>query len=345
MVSAVTNSAVVASLSQYQSAGFDGGNSNTKLVISGTEVRCPAYLLPIHSELLSFPFPKNGGTFEYVSGDRSDLVGQTWMAGYPAYQASPVGCLRVVDDRNGKIAFGLQTLLGAIATLPHRDFWRLNLVASIQDCQTSGVQLKNALKGGHNVKFNGENRLSTVDVSVLNVMEEGAGAMVLHNSDIDPDSQTLIFDLGSGTTILSVFGTRGKLIDRTVIPSGTTSLIERIAKHAGMRDQLKQQGDRHLIIEAIENGTFAYGRSGGFDFRAIYDEALVPWVQSTLAPALAAASQWMLSSSTIVAIGGGSQLPTITQFLSAKGITPLPGGGWANARGLELIAIAMGANK
>jgi hypothetical protein len=144
-----------ANIRQSLPAGFDGGNGNTKLVLGDTEIRCPAYVLPIHSELYDVPLPVAGGLVEYVSGDRSDLMGQRWLSGFPAYQQSPNGCLRIVDDKRGKITYGLQTLLGSIATQPHQDFWHLSLVASIQDAQVFGADLKNVLKGGHTVKFNG----------------------------------------------------------------------------------------------------------------------------------------------------------------------------------------------
>ena len=71
-----------ANIRQSLPAGFDGGNGNTKLALGDTEIRCPAYVLPIHSELYDVPLPVAGGLVEYVSGDRSDLWGS---AGYPAF--------------------------------------------------------------------------------------------------------------------------------------------------------------------------------------------------------------------------------------------------------------------
>ena len=326
-----------ANIRQSLPAGFDGGNGNTKLVLGDTEIRCPAYVLPIHSELYDVPLPVAGGLVEYVSGDRSDLMGQRWLSGFPAYQQSPNGCLRIVDDKRGKITYGLQTLLGSIATQPHQDFWHLSLVASIQDAQVFGADLKNVLKGGHTVKFNGSRQLSTVDISVQAVVEEGVGAIVTSRSDIDPNGQTLLYDFGSGTCILSLFGAKGRLLDRKVSPGGVENLIDGIARNLEMRKAQAGEGDRQIIRAAIEDNSFNYGKTG-WNFRSIYDVELKPWVQSTLAPALKAADPWTPSSSAILAIGGGSQLSTISQLLTNRGITPVAAGGWANARGLKTIA-------
>lgn len=328
---------VAAKISQPLPTGYDNGNGYSKLAIGEHEIRCPAYILPIHGELYDIPAPVDGGFVEYVKGDRTDLEGQRWLSGFPAYQNSPLGCLRVVDDKRGKILYGLQTLLGAISTLPHQDFWHLSLVASIQDAQVFGADLKDALKGGHTVKFNSSRQLSTVDISVQAVVEEGVGAIVTSRNDIDTNGQTLLYDFGSGTCIISVFGAKGKLLDRKVSSGGVENLIDGIARNLEMRKAQSGEGDRQIIRAAIEDNSFNYGRTG-WNFRPIYDAELKPWVQSTLAPALKAADPWTPSSSAILAIGGGSQLPTINQLLANRGITPVAAGSWANARGLKTIA-------
>ncbi|WP_088895031.1 ParM/StbA family protein [Leptolyngbya ohadii] len=317
--------------------GFDGGNGNTKVVIEDAEIRLPAYVLPIHGELYDVPSPVNGGYVEYVSGDRPDMEGQRWMAGYPAYQYSPFGCLRVVDDRKGKIKFGLQLLLGSIATLPYRPFWHLGVMASIQDAQALGDELAQALKGGHNVRFNGSKQLSTVMVTVLQVVEEGVGAVFSARHQIDPNGQNLLYDFGSGTCIISVFGAKGKLTDRKVHPAGVESLIDAIARNLEMRQQQLAEGDRQIIRAGIERADFEYGRTG-WNFRHIYNYELKPWVSSVLAPVIKTAEPWTPTSTAILAIGGGSQLPTIAQLLLSRGITPIAEGTWANARGMRDIA-------
>lgn len=118
-------------------AGFDCGNGSTNLVFDASEILIPSCVLPIHSEI----YDPLIGLVEYVGGDRADLVSQRWLSGISAYQQNPTGYYRVVDDRRGKLNYGLQLLLGAIATLPHQPKWTFSLVASIQDAQAFGNEL------------------------------------------------------------------------------------------------------------------------------------------------------------------------------------------------------------
>jgi Actin like proteins N terminal domain len=330
------------SIRQPIPTGFDGGNGNTKLVLGDVEIRCPAYVLPIYSDLYDVPAPINGGLVEYVSGSRADLIGTRFLVGFPAYQQSPTGVLRVVDDKRGKILYGLQTLLGAIATQPHQDFWQLALVASIQDAKIFGDDLRESLKGGHTVRFNGSKQLSTVDINVLSVKEEGAGAIVQSRADINLMGQTLLYDFGAGTCILTLFGAKATIIDRTYSQGGVENLISAIARNLITRKVQASEGDRQLIRAGIEDQSFNYGHTG-WNFREIYNAEIKPWVQSTLAPALKAAEPWTANTSARLAIGGGSQLPAINPLLTKRGILPVVDGGWSNARGLKTLAQHLGS--
>ncbi|MBD1889687.1 hypothetical protein [Coleofasciculus sp. FACHB-SPT9] len=101
----------------------------------------------MHSEIYDIPESSEGSLIEYLAGDRSDLIGQRWLTGHPAYQNNPQGYARTVDDGAGKVKYGLQLFLGALGTLPHRARWNLSVVASIQDAQAFGTELKESLQG------------------------------------------------------------------------------------------------------------------------------------------------------------------------------------------------------
>lgn len=317
---------------QFLAAGVDVGNGVTKVVIDGSEIRQPSYVLPLHSTIYDAPT----GLVEYLDGTRHDLINQRWLAGFAAYQQSPTGYLRVGDDKRGKLAYGLQLLLGCIATMPHQSHWYLSLVASIQDAQAFGSELSELLGGAHTVRFNGKN-ISSVAIRVTQVVEEGVGAIVAARSEIDPNGQTLVYDLGNGTCIITAFGAKGRLIDRKYSPGGVETLIDAIARNLESRKHLAAEGDRQIIRAGIEDQSFVYGRTG-WNFRHIYQAELKPWVASMLATALKAGEPWRATSSAILAIGGGAELPTISQLLTAKGITPLADGSWSNVRGLARIA-------
>lgn len=192
------------------------------------------------------------------------------------------------------------------------------------------------LSGIHTVRFNGKD-LSAIEIRIVAVVEEGVGAIVTARSEIELDGQSLLYDFGNGTCIISVFGAKGKLLTRKVTPGGVENLIDTIARNLDTRKQLNAEGDRQIIRAGIETKNFEYGTTG-WNFRHIYQVELKPWVQSTLATALKAGEPWRATSNAILAVGGGSELPQITQLLAAKGITSIPEGHWANARGLAKLA-------
>jgi hypothetical protein len=325
--------------SQCLPTGFDPGNGSAKLRIDGAEIRIPSLIQPIHGDIYDVPQVKDGALITYHSGTRKDLEKTSWLAGESAYSYNPINCQKIVDDRAGKVNFGLQILLGSIGCLSFRPKWNLGLVLSIQDAKVFGDELAKSIAGHHVIGINNSSAVTHIDIDVLAVREEGEGAIISAASTavINPKDQTILIDAGHGTLISSVFGTGGKLIKRTVTPGGVSALIDAIAQNIETRRQLKREGDRHLIRLAIENNSFQYGHTD-WNFRGVYNTELKPWVVSNLASALKAVDEYRESSASIVAIGGGSMLPAISQLLAKQSIATLPDGCMANVRGLERIA-------
>jgi hypothetical protein len=324
---------------QYLPAGFDPGNGSAKLLVDGTETRIPSLIQPLHTDIYDVPECKDGSLITYLSGDRSDLVGQRWFAGRNAYLYAPLGHQKVLEDSKGKIKFGLQLLLGALGTLPRRPEWKLGVILSIQDAKVFGDELAESVAGRHTISIGSNVSVSHVCIDVESVVDEGAGAIAhaITSGSVAPNSQTIVLDFGHGTTIITPFGAKGKAINRRVINAGVSDLIEAIAKNIDTRRQLHAEGDRQLIREGIERGDFTYGTTD-WNFRSVYNNELSPWVQSVLSPSLKACAPWKATSEAILAIGGGSMLPAISQLLTKQGITTIGDGCWANARGLEKLA-------
>ncbi len=318
--------------------GWDGGNGHGKLVVGDAEIKLPSYFQSLSKNFDSeLAEGCEGAIVQYLDGDQANLKNQRFLIGEAAYTQYPLSYQRVADDSLGKVRYGLQMLLGAIALLPHREYWDLRVVASIQDAQAFGADLATALKGHHAVLLNG--RYSVVDIDATPA-EEGAGAIfqAVKSGVILSKDRAILLDLGHGTSITSVFDA-GKLLreSRKVHPAGVGSLVDLIAKHLDTRKQLTHEGDQHLIRMGIENHTFEYGCSG-WNFRSIYESELKPWVAQTLAPALKNAAPWRSSAAAILASGGGAQLPGISQLLAKQGITVLVDGRWSNARGLSRLS-------
>ena len=125
MVASSPERAEPTSSRQYLSAGFDPGNGTGKLKIGELELRIPSLIAPLHNAVYDAPEAKDGSLITYLGGSRTDLINQRWFAGSSAYVYSPNGHQKVVDDRKGKIKFGLHLLLGAIGGLSRRQEWKL----------------------------------------------------------------------------------------------------------------------------------------------------------------------------------------------------------------------------
>lgn len=322
--------------SQLLPAGFDLGNSATKAVFGLHQILIPSYIDPIKTRLHDVPV---AGFVEYVTGDRIALSGQQWLAGSSAYQHNPHGFLKVANEARGKVAYSLQLLLGALAYLPYRPQWELNLVCSVHHADALGDDITKSLQGSHVVRLNGNLNQTRVLINVLRVLDEGAGA-VAHAGLTS--GQSLVYDFGGGTIITSLFGEKGKLIERQVSPGGALTLIDAIARNPQFIKTEAAEGDRELIRRGIEDSSMHYGKGpGAWSFETIYREELKGWISTVLKSALAIGAPWAKSSDRIVAIGGGAQLPLVRDVLMAQNIQPLDESAWVNVRGLNKLAMLL----
>ncbi|MBE9065145.1 hypothetical protein IQ260_00565 [Leptolyngbya cf. ectocarpi LEGE 11479] len=317
-----------------QPVGVDIGNGALKLVSGLGEYRLDSYVTYL-TERLSLGQTK--GYVEYVEGDRSDLEGKQWIGGINAYYHSPRALHRVTDDKTGKIDLGLQLLLSALSLQPHRSEWLLSITVSVHDGATLGKGLKEALTGIHIVVMNGKR--STVAVTVNGVLEEGTGAVLAYNNKAD-FTNALVYDLGNGTLIVSSFNGLSMTGRSYSQNGGVESFIDAIAKNDLVRQQLKREGDRHLIRAGIESGNFTYGTQfPEWKFNEAYKAELPVWVNTVLKPMVRPTEDRMASATALLAIGGGACLPGIKGLLTQRNIQVLPDPQWANARGLYAYAL------
>ncbi|MEM9804622.1 MAG: ParM/StbA family protein [Cyanobacteria bacterium P01_D01_bin.56] len=312
--------------------GLDVGNSATKALIGNEQTSIPSYVQPIYNKLHQLPAE---GFVRYVAGNYVELHGRCWLAGKAAYQRNPEAYLRVCDDKQAKITQALPLVLGALSYLPFQELWDLRVVASIHHAREMGGALKQALEGTHTVQLNDHSDPTHVSITVLKVLDEGAGAVATAGLT---NGQNLIYDFGGGTTIISVFGEKGRLINRQVSPGGANALIDEIATNPDVIRRESGEADRETIRRGIENGTFAYGLQSPWDMEPIYQQEVRPWMSTVLRTALKAGDKWQRNCNRVIAIGGGAQLPLVAEVLEKKGIETLADSAWANARGLKQIA-------
>lgn len=323
--------ATTGNFTQLTPLGFDGGNGFSKLVHTDGVIVSPSYFLELRQTT------ESPNVIEYLDGLRTDLKGKRWVTGEAAYLESPLAYQRVVDEKLGKLELGLQIFLGSLQKLPCQLSWNIALSLSIQDAEVLGDRLKKSFDGSHIVEING--RETAVNISAR-VFEEGRGVIIsaIKSALIKPQSQTILLDLGYGTTITAVFsGTQLVKQSRTVHPSGVRELVEAIAKHPQTRASLGNEGDRAVIRRGVEDGSFDYGCSS-WNFREIYTEQLPVWVRTVLTPALKPVSPWKPRCESVIATGGGSLLAGINQLLAKHQIATIPEAQTANSRGLFLVA-------
>jgi len=314
--------------------GVDIGNGSLKLVTGLGETRIDSY---VHYLAEQASMAANSGYVEYHSGDRAELVGKQWMAGLNAYYHGLRTIYRVTDTNEGKADLGLQILLGGLAALSHRSEWNLLLTCSIHDGKTLGKGLKQALEGSHTVLLQG--KLSTVNITVAAVLEEGTGAVIHYQKDCDT-TNALLYDLGNGTLIVSGFSGL-KMTDRRYSQNGgVESLIESVATNELIRAKLLKEGDRHLIRAGIESHLFGYGTQyPDWNFKEAYKAELPKWVDRVLKPMVRPTEDRAASATALLAIGGGACLPGIEALLAKRNIQVLADPLWANARGLYAYAV------
>jgi hypothetical protein len=330
--------------------GVDIGAGLSKLCVGGgsqqMRLRLPSKLVEIKEELHDVLSSKEGGHFFYHEGERQDLVGREFLTGTLAAWKAPTTHVKLSDDPALKVEFVLQCILGALASLPHRLDWNLHLVLSIHNSKVFRAQLKDKVKGTHVVSFNGKNTpASRVNLNVSLVAPEGAGSYGFAVSTkpeplIDRTTHAIAFDFGTSTVIPTVFAPGGSIIHRQVLEvGGCIDLLDAIAGDTELIQFLGKgkAGSVEVVRQGIEDSSFKYG-TRNFDFRPIYARHLKPWLADRLRLAFKEVSEWRDAAGSVVAWGGGVEMPGVSKMLGSQGIIAVPEGCWANAIGLQRMA-------
>jgi len=334
--------------------GVDCGAGLTKVCMdsNGSQMRLrqPSKVLELKSPLLEDLSSKEGGHFFYYSGDRTDLIGREFLIGELAAWKAPTTHIKLSDDPGLKAEYALHTLLGALSSLPHRQEWNLFVVASTHNRDLFHAKLKELTTGSHIVGFGGKNKTqSRVNINVGSVAPEGAGSYTNARrlNLVDPSAHVIALDFGTSTVIPQVFSPGGRLIYHQPLEvGGCIDLLEAIASDAQLIQFLGtgKAGSIELIRKGIESGEFNYG-TRDFNLRPIYARLIKTWLADRLRLALKATEEWRDAAQSLVAWGGGTEMPGVARMLATQKITTVPDGCWANAVGLQTIAAALLARR
>lgn len=323
---------------QYLAAALDTGNGYIKFATSNSEVLIPSLIKQVSdNNEYEYSASSKGALIEFVESDRSELNGTRWLVGQPAYKEFPDSHDRITDNRQNKLTYALQALCGCLAVAPLQKEWSLALASSIHDSQVYGAKLKEALNGFHSAKING--KLTTVNIRTL-ALDEGQGAIYygIKRGILPRDAQTVLLDIGFGTTIIAVYnGATILRASRYVHPQGTGKLVQMIADHIETRAFCGGvSGDPLLIRQGIETD-FQYGRTS-WNFKEVYLAVLMDWVREVLGPCLKKVDTWLPSSDSVLATGGGALMPAMASVLAKKKIAVLENSQMSNVLGMQAIA-------
>lgn len=330
--------------------GFDGGAGLGKLCVdsgaSQMHLRQPSKILELKTPLLDELTSKEGGHFFYHSGDRADLIGREFLTGDLASWKAPTTHTKLSDNPALKAQYALHMVLGALSSIPYRQEWNLSLVISTHSLRSFSEELFKLTNGTHIVSFKGKEKPSSrVNISVAMIVPEGAGSYAYARKlqALDPLAHVIGIDIGTSTIIPQVFSPGGTLLYHQPLEAGgCIDLLEAIASDAELIKYLGtgKAGNVELIRKGIESGEFNYG-SRDFNLRPIYARLVKPWLADRLRLALKATEEWRDAAQTVIAWGGGTQLPGVNQMLGTQKITVVRDGCWANSIGLQTIAAAL----
>lgn len=338
----------------FTPTGVDCGAGLVKICVdsNGSQMRLrqPSKVLELKTPLIDDLTSKEGGHFFYHSGGRTDLIEREFLTGELAVWKAPTTHLKLSDDPALKAEYALHTLLGALASLPHRQEWNLFVVISTHSRDLFNAKLKELTNGVHIVSFGGKNKPQTrVTITIGTVAPEGAGSYTYAKrlNLIDPSAHVIAFDFGTSTVIPQVFAPGGKLIYHQPLEvGGCVDLLEAIASDQELIKFLGsgKAANIELVRKGIESGDFAYG-TRDFNLRPIYARLVKVWLADRLRLAFKATEEWRDAAQSVVAWGGGTQMSGVSQMLGTQKITTVPDGCWANAIGLQTIAAALLARR
>jgi hypothetical protein len=117
-------------------------------------------------------------------------------------------------------------------------------------------------------------------------------------------------------------------------------LIHAISNSEYMRKALLKPGDKHLIRAGIEKGDFSYGtQRPGWQFKDAYVAEFPSWFNRGLGQFVKLLESRVPAASSLIAIGGGANLPGMTSALAKKGFVIPDQPRWVNAQGLYQLAL------
>lgn len=246
-----------------------------------------------------------------------NLAGREWLVGANALAS---GNLKAVAGERDKtrvlplLVFGGLRLPSELRT---GDAYTLKrLVLSVPDANsTTTDRLTSLLTGEHHIAIDGSELL--LDIKAVSIRHEGEGiyAYCQRQGLVDPETTTLLLDIGMGTVIASVFGHGSRrALARWVYPesgepeAGVIALLNSMARDPELQRLVgTTEPDKVLLREAIESGSYRYG-GRHLDIAPVFMNHRPAWLRRIIQAVLNGLGPWDERISRIILCGGGAHL-------------------------------------
>lgn len=302
---------------------MDLGNSNIRAIQTGLKP------LVIKSQCA----PVLAGMTEKEASDSSPITRWNDITLHWGEQASKYRTFTTVVEE-GKAT--LVKTLASAAIRSQRGSSNLQIKAYLTVPHANYKKAYDTLKGKHRFTRNGVR--FDVDVTEVHYLQESHAAALycLNSGLLKPDGLTLVVDAGCGTlNTLVVDNATGEMVGEFGSSEnyGCILLARMIAEDNRLRSALSDEPWPHVIMDCMENGTWAYAYTG-VNFKDIAQEHIASYFKRVSKVALNRAAQYRSSIRSVLWVGGTTNL--FRDLVAGSEMMIIPDEpGLANLRGLE----------
>lgn len=310
---------------------IDPGAGNTK-VFSPTRsesIRSLVEYRPRETFLVGLDVLAND-VLHCLNSSNQELVDKYWVVGENV-------AIRKMEpptpsqDPSLKVSNALPVILGALITKNFIYPGDSNVVLCISHHSptTEGPKLIEAISGLHRIVYQENEYRIQIKFSDRAVVLEGSA--IAPKGDVS-DYSTI--DIGELTALLIKRYNGQPIGDPVRTRKGVGHLVTLLSKHPLVMSQLGgTEANRVAISSALIEASNRYAKGGkgklkvvyraegqAVDITDAYNAAMKAWVKEAIAPALAALKEHEGLDYTVVAVGGGVNLPVLDELFKRRGI-------------------------
>ena len=311
-------------------AAIDCGAGTTKIRI-GTRRKSHTISMPSLVSVVSKSSATEGATdiyspaaFSLIDGEKEIFyfAGDIVRAkGLPSDDVFSEPILKVTNARKLVLAALIEGM-----NLNKGQSLEVSAIASHHDPMNFSDQIREALVGTHIVRKGNNTFKITISMPIRAVYPEGSAISEAFGEETPKEFGVL--DLGFLTALWSTKFKEGTGIKSTKAPYGVGRLVEMLQDSSEFSKLLAGiQPERDVLIasliEACQSKSlkvFYRSRGKAIDFTSIYKPIAMQWLKGAARSAVQTANEKKGTGFRVVAIGGGVNLPSISNILAKFGI-------------------------